>query len=359
MKDLVPVEVKNVPALFETGGTKALLDSVEKQVRAEIFEVETKPGREHVRSVAANLKRLKVHLDDMGKTYVAELKAKPKMVDAERRSMRDRLDTLAAEIRAPLTALEEAEQARLAKLNERIGDIHNHAHLIEGMSSEEIAKRITQVRAIDPATFEDQSETADSAIAQTLDRLNRAMQNAEELEIYRAKVAKMEAEKLERDKADRERAIREQAIAEARAQAKAEEEARADLARAKAREEMEEALRKEREAMMREREAAAATQARAIEASKPKVVYEPGDPAPIPNDVVFDLGDTPSLPVPEDEIPDFSDEGPDDCRDAAVNDLIELGLEEHVAEDVVRWIMSGRVSHIVADWTDESGYWSE
>ena len=85
-KTITPQEVF-VPNGLDTilNGVKTFLD---KQ-KAKPFDVNNEKDREERKSFAYQISRSKTFVDDKGKKYVAELKEKPKIVDAERRRFRE------------------------------------------------------------------------------------------------------------------------------------------------------------------------------------------------------------------------------------------------------------------------------
>ncbi len=103
------------------------LDPYLQKIRAEIDsfvpDVSTRKGREAIASIAYKVARSKTALDGVGKDLVAELKEVPKKIDAERKRMRDLLDSWQAEVRKPLTEWEEAEAARVAAHERRVDEL--------------------------------------------------------------------------------------------------------------------------------------------------------------------------------------------------------------------------------------------
>lgn len=104
---LVVIENQTPSALFVPGGLDAVISQIEEVARSFPQDMDTAKGRREIASVASRVAKTKTFIDDLGKGYVAELKRRPKEVDAVRKDMRDRLDALRDEIRAPLTAWEE------------------------------------------------------------------------------------------------------------------------------------------------------------------------------------------------------------------------------------------------------------
>ena len=91
------------------------LHQIESQAKNIVFDVDTKKGRDAIKSLAYTVARTKTYLDDLGKDLVSQYKELPKKIDASRKYMRDSLDALRDDIRKPLDAWEE-EQARLAAI---------------------------------------------------------------------------------------------------------------------------------------------------------------------------------------------------------------------------------------------------
>ena len=111
--DLIIPEVLNVQAVFvEAGGVEKIIAEIETKARAVKTDISTTSGRMAVASLAHKVARSKTALDELGKNFVAELKKTTSAVDAERRTIRDRLDALKDEVRKPLTEWENADKLR-------------------------------------------------------------------------------------------------------------------------------------------------------------------------------------------------------------------------------------------------------
>ena len=76
-------------------------------------------GRDEIKSLAYKIARSKTTLDNIGKEHVAEIKAKAKAIDNLRAEMRDDLDALKHEIRAPLDEWEAEQERIIAEQNRR------------------------------------------------------------------------------------------------------------------------------------------------------------------------------------------------------------------------------------------------
>src|SRR5262249_26606591 len=136
MHDLIPYEDLTPAQVFADNGADALLDKIEKDARSLVMDISTEQGRKDCASAAYKIARSKTFLDDMGKNLVAEWKAKASKVDAERKKIRDRLDTLKDEIRKPLTDFENSETARIEEHEKQIATIMAFGTLMSGSAHE-------------------------------------------------------------------------------------------------------------------------------------------------------------------------------------------------------------------------------
>lgn len=103
-------------------GLDPYLAKIKAEVDGFIPDITTKKGRDAIASMAYKVSQSKTYLDKTGKELVDKLKEQPKLVDAERKRMRDYLDGLRDDVRKPLTEWEEAEERRVAEIQKRISE---------------------------------------------------------------------------------------------------------------------------------------------------------------------------------------------------------------------------------------------
>ncbi|HHL2825831.1 TPA: hypothetical protein ACQ431_004100 [Citrobacter murliniae] len=241
--DLVVIERANALTVFKSADQiEEILAKVEREVMSFVPDVTTAKGRKEIASLAYRVSQTKSYLDGLGKDLVADLKEIPKLIDANRKTVRDRLDALRDKARQPFTEWEEEQERIKAEEQARI-------------KAEEDRKR-----------FESDHEIA------------LLMNEKHDRE------AKEKAEESERQRIAHEEELKRQAAEQAKREA--EEKAAAELAAAKKREEDAIAARAQAELLAKqEREraeyAAAAAVARAerekqeaIEAEKRKAQEE-------------------------------------------------------------------------------------
>ena len=111
------------------GGINSIIEQITTQARekARNLDAETPKGRKELASIAYSVSKTKTWLDEQGKNLVSEAKSKIKVVDNERKAVRDQLDLLRDEIRKPVTDFEDAER----KLIENAKQIKRNTNKIE------------------------------------------------------------------------------------------------------------------------------------------------------------------------------------------------------------------------------------
>ena len=262
-------------------GLDPYLTKIKDELDAFVPDVSTKKGRDAIASIAYKVAKGKTALDNIGKELVADLKDVPKKIDAERKRMRDLMDQWKDDVRAPLTAWEEAEAAREAGHKAGIEWFQLRAKGHHDLDSTELRATLSEVdaRAVDESWQEFEAE-AHRAKAKAMDALTAALAAREKLEAEQAELAKLRAEAAAREQKDREERIAreaaEQAQRAAEAKAQAEREAaikrEAEAAAAAERRELELKLAAERaerekaEAIQREQQAKADAERREAEA---------------------------------------------------------------------------------------------
>lgn len=210
------VEKKDLQAFFlDTGKLDALYGHVEKMARALVADPLTKEGASQIKSCARQIASVKKRIDDIGKDVVAELKKLPGQIDANRKSLRERLEALQDDIRRPVTEIENRE--------DEIDGIKGIHLRLANASSGEIAKELEFVKKI-PLTEEkwhESLEKAKSAIAGETKALELLKATAEKREKDAEELEQLRKNQEEADRIIRENKIKEEARAEGFAQGKA------------------------------------------------------------------------------------------------------------------------------------------
>lgn len=183
-------------------GLDPILERIEAEARAQAPDLTTTKGRKAIASLAYKIAQSKTALDDAGKALNEDARRQIGIVDAERKRMRERLDALKDEIRAPLTKWEADEAARIDLHKARLAAIQNAAPDAE--TSEAYRAMIARIEAM-PVDDSWQEFTADAGKAKdaTLARLRSGLAVAEVREAQEAELARLRAEAAAREEADR------------------------------------------------------------------------------------------------------------------------------------------------------------
>ena len=267
MKDLVITEEIKPARLFDGKSLDPLLEKIRERALSIVPDTSTAKGRKEIASIAHSVARSKTLLDSAGKELVSGLKEQAKVIDRERRKLRDDLDTLKAEVREPLTRWEQEEESRVQGINDRIAEMRGHASEQdeEGnyFASGALAESLKKVKSIivDDSFAEfkgDAAEAKDWAVT-TLENLIERRRFEEE---QAAELERLKKEKEERGRLEREERLRKEG--EERARGEAEERARLEAERVeRERKEKDDADRRERERIESEKEAAIEAQGEA------------------------------------------------------------------------------------------------
>jgi chromosome segregation ATPase len=265
---VIVVDQEHLQAFFSDGkNLDEVYGHIEKMAKGLVADISTKEGFSQIKSCARQIASAKTKIDNLGKQVVAELKELPKIIDANRRNFRERMEALQDEIRRPVTEIEERE----AEID-RIKAVHQQ---LISADSATIRQNIETVKAIalTAEKWKESLEKATKAVEGEINALETMLKAAEKRE-----EEARELEELRRKQEEAERIIREQRIKE-EAEKKAREEAEARAAAEKARMERE---KQEAERKAAEAERAAQEAREREEAVKAELARRAEEPAPVP-----------------------------------------------------------------------------
>lgn len=228
-----------ITAFTTQNGMRGFIDQITEQAKdqAAKFDTTTAKGRKDIASIAYAVAKAKTSLDNHGKELVSDAKKKIKIVDNERKAVRDELDALRDEIRWPVTQFEEAEAARKTEADAIISKCMTYKtsadELGQSLNYEQIGRRLAEISAMVVAENEYSNTVAKYKAETELFLINLQqnikIQEAQAAELARLKAAEearhAEAERQQREEAiaaraaeaERERIAREQAVKEAEA----------------------------------------------------------------------------------------------------------------------------------------------
>jgi len=216
-------------------------------------DLSTAAGRKECASKAFEVTKVKTTLDKAGLELTEDWRRKTKAVNDARKPMVQRLDQLAEEVRAPLTAWEAAEDARQSANLDTLNRIRADGQVRDDDTAESVAERgrvVFRMTFEAPQWSEYEAAEAEGAKQATVAALVAAQKRLLQEEADRAELARLRAEAAERAEADRLKAEE--------AERKAAEEAAAEAERLRVeREQQAEAERIERERVAEEQRQAA------------------------------------------------------------------------------------------------------
>lgn len=218
-----------VQAFATQGGSLLLVDRIAEEVRKHVPDVTTKKGRDAIGSLAAKVSKSKTVAEKYAKDLVAEEKARIKLVDDDRIQFVKRMDALRDEILAPRDAWEQAEKDRVAKHEEAIQFIKNHAPTPDATALKLKGDiEFLENLSIGPQ-YEEYEEQAKLAKFETLEVLRTALVIREKYEAEQAELERLrQAEQARLQREHEERIAREAAE---KATREAEEKARFEAER--------------------------------------------------------------------------------------------------------------------------------
>lgn len=258
MNQLAVLEQLKPLDIFTPQGTSDILDKIKKEARSHALDISTDKGREQIRSLAYTIARSKTLLDEMGKELVAEQKKQLALVDGERKRIRDELDALKDEIRAPLTEWENAEKQRVEGHEEALKAFDSLTRFdTPHPASAEVQKRQEAMDSVNTRDWQEFGKRAQLAYDAARQDLNDTLASSQKYESEQAELERLRREEAERKVREREEQIKAQAAAKAKADAeeKARKEANAEAARVKAEQKKAE---QERQRIQKEKEDAEA-----------------------------------------------------------------------------------------------------
>jgi chromosome segregation ATPase len=232
---VIVVDQERLQAFFSDGkNLDEVYGHVEKMAKGLVADPTTKEGASQIKGAARQLASVRVKVDNLGKQVVAELKKLPGVIDDNRKAFREKMEALQAEVRRPVTEIEERE----AEID-RIKTVHQQ---LISADSATIRQNIEAVKAIALTTekWKESLEKATKAVEGEINALETMLNAAEKRE-----AEARELEELRRKQEEAERIIRENKLKEEAAmKAKEEAEAKAAAEKARMEREKEEAERK-------------------------------------------------------------------------------------------------------------------
>ena len=207
--------------LFAPGKADEVLNEIKEKARAEaaLLDISTKEGRAAIVSLWYKIARTKTATDKIRLELVADRKKEVKLIDSEGRRIWDELEALQKEVRRPLTEWENAEKDRVAGHEEALQLLAGMASLAPSASKDSALSQIAEAEQYAGREWEEFTRRGAVAVSGALAALNTRLTVIAKEESDAAELAQLRAEAAKREQKEREEA------AAARAKAEAEEKA--------------------------------------------------------------------------------------------------------------------------------------
>ncbi|AVP94669.1 hypothetical protein [Aeromonas rivipollensis] len=356
---LVVIEPTTAVALFTEGqGVAELLADIRQKATSLVPDITTAKGRKEIASIAYAVAKTKTYLDGLGKEQTDKFKEIPKRIDANRKQIRDTLDALKDEVRAPLNQYEAAEEARVAALQSRLARLNElgSSASIE-IAAADLQAMLTEVEqtALDD-TWQELLPQATVARELAAKRIGEVLAARQKYEAEQAELEELRQKQAEQERIDRERLIAEQAAA---AEAQRQEQARfaAERETQLAKEREQQAIRDAEAAELARQQAEArriaeAEQAelRRQEAERNAALHAEAVAARAAEQERQRIADEQRLKDEEiaRRLADREHRGR--INSSIVMDLMGLGLAEDVAVNLVKYIASNKIDHLTINY---------
>jgi chromosome segregation ATPase len=199
---------------------RQILIDAQKIGRGLVADPTTKEGCIQIKTMAKKVNQLKNMIEEKGKEVAAALKAKPKLIDATRKEVKDTLDKLKEDVLKPIVEIE--------KRQEQITEIDNmpaQAMMYDSVGIEEQIAKLADLREKGSEYWQESFEDASKSIADSMRQLNEFLLSARKKEAEQKELEELRAQKEAAQRIIQEQEIKKAAEEAAEKARKAAEEA--------------------------------------------------------------------------------------------------------------------------------------
>ncbi|MBT50957.1 MAG: hypothetical protein CL491_12925 [Acinetobacter sp.] len=226
VNELQVIDQKEIALAFNNDqGIQAIIDNIKAQVNEKfegvVWDFSKKKDRDIVASLAYKVGRSKTAIDAEGKKLKEQYTVFTKKIDAERKLAREQLEAEQARIRKPLDEWEEAREAHIQAIKDRISVFDSGR--VDAFSSSDLIKQvISEVEAIAiDESFEDFANEAAIKKDAALNSFKKSLEEALKREAEQAELERLRKEQQEREQRERDERIAKEAADKARIEAEA------------------------------------------------------------------------------------------------------------------------------------------
>lgn len=194
---LVHIPQDTAMTVFLTdNGLDPYIEKIKNDALSIVPDSKTAKGRAAILKTTTLVRKSRDYLDGVGKELVSKLKEQPKIIDAERKRMRDTLDLLIEDIRKPVTEFEEAEEKRVNRIQEVIDKMK--AVPING-TKQQLEDHLARIQNTEISEFfQELKPLATQVKLAVIDQLNVAIS-----EVVRKEAERIELEQLRKEAEER------------------------------------------------------------------------------------------------------------------------------------------------------------
>lgn len=204
--DLITIPANPVALFTDDKQFGEFYQRIKREVETFVPDLSSDKGRKEVASMSFKVTKAKTALDAAGKTLTEDARKQIDKVNAARRTIWDQLDTLAKEVRKPLTEWEEREAKRVERCEGVIRLLRAQAVVSFNETADDVRGRLASVRAtpIEEDEFLDFHTIAISLKATALEALEAAVIRLTQEEADRAELERLRAENAAREQREAE-----------------------------------------------------------------------------------------------------------------------------------------------------------
>lgn len=204
-KQLITTETLDAKEVFT--GENPTLDSLIQQVRDEVADfkadVTTEEGRKDIAAKAYMVTRSKTALEALGKEFVAGIKSQAKVIDDQRKSMRETLEELAKEVRKPLNEWEEEEKRKEEALEGRFLGLKKYTENAD-LDLQELKASLEMIKdTVIDESWSYLEEKAQELKNELISVFTRRIEEREKHDKEQAELEQFRKDKVEREEKDR------------------------------------------------------------------------------------------------------------------------------------------------------------
>lgn len=196
-------KIKAMDLFLAESGLDPVIEFIKSQAQPVVADINTKKGRDLLKSMAYQVTRSKTAIDAVRKDLVDDLKSKPKIIDAEGKRCREILDALAEEIKRPAIEFENAEKARIEGHQNFIISIASSREIYEHSATSDIQEKLEWLQSLTiDESLEEFEDQAHRELKASIDSVSKSLARRKKQEADQAELECLQKEAEEKARAE-------------------------------------------------------------------------------------------------------------------------------------------------------------